>query len=225
MDGIYLLDKPIAWTSHDLVDAVRRKTGQRAVGHAGTLDPMATGLMILLLGKATKRSVEFSGLDKSYRGSIRLGVRTDSWDLEGRVLEERPVPELAARTLSEVFGQMTGERLLLPPIFSAIKRGGQRAHAVARRGEVLEMEPRPMNIYQLVLDAYDAPEVYFSVDCSKGTYVRSLAYDLGERLGCGGTLSSLVRTRIGDLRLDQAIGFNEFAGLGAAAELESRLIP
>ncbi len=205
MDGVLLLDKPVAWTSHDLVDAVRLKIGQRAVGHAGTLDPMATGLMILLLGKATKRSAEFMGLDKSYRGSIRLGVKTDTWDLEGRLLEERPVPERVERTLSEHFLEMTGERSLHPPAFSAIKRQGQRAYAAARRGETLEMEPRPMHIHRFVLDAYEAPEVYFTVDCSKGTYVRSLAHELGERLGCGGALSSLVRTRVGEFRLEQAM--------------------
>ena len=223
MDGVLLLDKPVSWTSHDLVDAVRRKTGQRSVGHAGTLDPMATGLMILLLGKATKRSSEFMGLDKSYRGSIRQGVVSDTWDLEGRILEERPVPELGEAVLSELFSQMTGERSLVPPAFSAIKRGGQKAYAAARRGEAVAIEPRPMHLYRFVLDGYEAPEAYFSVDCSKGTYVRSIAFEVGERLGCGAALSSLVRTRIGSLLLSDAWKFEELEASSADA-LQKRLL-
>lgn len=204
MDGILLLNKPSAWTSHDLVDAVRRRMGQRAVGHAGTLDPMATGLMILLLGKATKRSSDFIGLDKDYRGSIRLGVTTDSWDLDGRVLEEKAVPALTEDRLRALFSGMTGERSWMPPAFSALKRKGRKAYELARRGETVTVEPRASRIDRLELEAFDTPEVYFSMTCSKGTYVRSVAQELGVRLGCGAALSSLVRTRIGNFHLEQA---------------------
>ncbi len=210
MEGLLLLDKPIAWTSHDLVDAVRHKTGLRAVGHAGTLDPMATGLMILLLGKATKRSAELTGHDKSYRGTIRLGVVTDSWDLEGKILDEKPVPALDEKKLKQEMDTLTGKQHLDPPIFSAIKRGGVRAHALARSGEAVEMEPRLMRIDRFELEAFESPEVYFAMDCSKGTYVRSLAYTLGAKLGCGATLSSLVRTRIGDFLLSDALDHETF---------------
>ncbi len=210
MDGILLLNKPIAWTSHDLVDAVRRKTGLRAVGHAGTLDPMATGLMLLLLGKATKRSNELMGFDKSYRGSIRLGVVTDSWDLEGRTLEEKPVPATSVQELKKIMNALTGEQRLEPPIFSAIKRNGQKAYALARRGEAVEMEPRLMRVDRFELEAFESPEIYFDMDCSKGTYVRSLAFTLGAKLGCGAALSSLVRTRIGPYKLEEALDHGTF---------------
>lgn len=209
MDGVLLLDKPVLWTSHDLVDAVRRRTGQRAVGHAGTLDPMATGLMIVLLGKDTKRSAEFTGLDKSYRGSIRLGISTDTWDLDGRILEENPVPALTAEEVAVHLRRLTGEHRLEPPAFSAIKTGGRKAYASARRGQAVALEARPMDIRRFELEAYEEPEVYFSIDCSKGTYIRSLAHELGRRLGCGGALSSLVRTRIGPYRLQDAKDIDE----------------
>jgi tRNA pseudouridine55 synthase len=194
----------MGWTSHDVVDAVRRRLGQRAVGHAGTLDPMATGLLILLLGKSTKRSGSFSGLDKSYRGSFRLGLRTDSWDLEGKILEERAVPDLTEEALRRAFQALVGEQMLPTPAFSAVKLSGKKAYALARRGEAMDMPPRPMRIARLELTAFETPEAHFELDCSKGTYVRSIAHVIGERLACGATLSSLVRTRIGDFRLEQA---------------------
>ena len=205
MDGLLLLNKPVAWTSHDVVDAVRRRIGQRAVGHAGTLDPMATGLLLVLLGKATKRFPEFSGLDKSYRGSFRLGLVTDSWDLEGKILEEKPVPGLSEHALRQAFGELVGERPLPMPAFSAAKRAGRKSYVLARRGEAVDVAPRPMRIHRLEITAFETPEVYFDLDCSKGTYVRSIAHTLGERLGCGAALSSLVRTRIGPFRLEQAV--------------------
>ena len=210
MDGVLLFDKSIRWTSHDLVDAVRRKTGQRAVGHAGTLDPLATGLMILLLGKATKRSAEFSGFDKSYRGSIRLGLTTDSWDLDGKVLDVKLVPDLSRKDIEAVFSGIRKEKALPPPVFSAIKKGGQKAYAAARRGESVQIEPRAMTLRRLDVDAYDPPEIYFSVDCSKGTYVRSIAQETGKRVGCGAALSSLVRTRIGERKLEDAWSWEKF---------------
>ena len=210
MDGLLLLDKPKQWTSHDLVDLVRRKTGLQAVGHAGTLDPMATGLMILLLGKATKRSIEFTGLDKSYRGSIRLGTVTDSWDLEGKIVGEKPVPELSVSEIQKELDSLLGQQNFVPPAFSAIKKNGVRSHARARRGEIVVSEPRPMRIDRLTLERFETPEVYFDMDCSKGTYVRSIAFVLGEKLGCGAVLSSLVRTRIGSFKLAEAMDEETF---------------
>lgn len=204
MDGILLLSKPAGWTSHDLVDAVRRRMGQRAVGHAGTLDPMATGLMVLLLGKGTKLSASFMGLDKDYRGTFRLGIVTDSWDLDGRLLREQPVPALSEEALRGHFADLTGERAWTPPAFSALKRGGRKAYELARSGQAVRMEARLSRIDRLELEAYEEPEVYFSMTCSKGTYVRSVAQELGERLGCGAALSSLVRTRIGGFHLKEA---------------------
>jgi len=223
MDGLLLLDKPICWTSHDLVECVRRKTGMRAVGHAGTLDPMATGLMVLLLGRATKRSAELTGLDKTYRGSVRLGVVTDSWDMDGKIIEEKAVPEIGLDTIGMVMAGFTGQQNLEPPVFSAIKRGGKRAHSLARRGEVVVMEPREMRIDRFELEAFESPEIYFSMDCSKGTYVRSLAHALGAKLGYGAALSSLVRTRIGVFKLEQAMDIGSFMG-AASASIAARLL-
>jgi tRNA pseudouridine55 synthase len=210
LDGILLLSKPPVWTSHDLVDAVRRKVGQKAVGHAGTLDPMATGLMILLLGAATKRSAAFSGLDKGYRGSIRLGVETDSWDLDGKIVSEKEVPAFAESDVRAALASLTGDVLQRPPAFSALKRGGKRSYELARRGQAVEMEPRPVSVPRFELQAFDTPEIYFDLDCSKGTYVRSLAHAVGGTLGCGAALSSLVRTRIGEFRLEQALTHEDF---------------
>ena len=210
MDGLLLLSKPISWTSHDLVDCVRRKTGIRAVGHAGTLDPMATGLMLLLIGNATKRSNSLMGLEKTYRGSIRLGVVTDTWDLEGKIVEEKTVPDLDAAALRRSFAALTGEQLLPTPIYSAVKIAGRKAYALARRGEAVEPEPRRMRIDRFDVESFESPEIYFSMDCSKGTYVRSVAYTLGSRLGCGAALSSLVRTRIDDFRLEDAMDQEAF---------------
>jgi tRNA pseudouridine55 synthase len=204
MDGILLLNKPIAWTSHDLVDEVRRRLKTRRVGHTGTLDPMATGLMILLVGKETKRASEFMGMDKSYRGSFRLGVRTDTWDLDGRVLEESPSDLVSTEELETIFSGFYGEQEMTPPIFSALRRNGQKAYALARRGQPVVMEPRSVMIHAFKIEAFDPPEVYFYLSCSKGTYVRSLGHLIGEKLGCGATLSSLIRIRIGDYYLKDA---------------------
>ena len=210
MDGVFLFNKPIAWTSHDLVDAARRRFGTRRVGHAGTLDPMATGLMILLVGKATSRSSEFMGMDKTYRGSIRLGVQTDSWDADGKILEEKAVGELFESRIKEVFSEFEGEVSLTPPIFSAIRHGGKKAYALARRNEPVALQARKSKIYEFKLEAWEAPEIYFELSCSKGTYVRSVANVIGQKLGCGASLSSLVRTRIGNFYLKDAQSLEDF---------------
>jgi len=204
MDGILLLNKPIAWTSHDLVDEVRRRLKMKRVGHAGTLDPMATGLMILLLGKNTKRSSEFMGMDKSYRGSFRLGVRTDSWDLDGKLVEERSADHVSGSELETIFREFHGEQGMIPPVFSAVKRSGQKSYVLARRGQAVTLEPRTVKVHEFKIEAYEPPEVYFELSCSKGTYVRSLCHLVGEKLGCGAAISSLVRTRIGGYHLKDA---------------------
>ncbi len=205
MDGILLVDKPPRWTSHDAVDFVRRAAGQKRVGHAGTLDPMATGLLVLLLGAATKRSAEFMGLDKDYTGSIRLGVTTDTWDLEGKVLSEKPAGAVTRESLERIFAGLEGPQSIVPPAYSAIKQGGKKLYELARRGVAVEAPPREITVAEFRLERFESPEAYFFVSCSKGTYVRSLAHLVGERAGCGGTLSSLVRTRIGRWHLKDAM--------------------
>lgn len=205
MDGILLVDKPALWTSHDAVDFLRRAAGQKRIGHAGTLDPMATGLLVMLLGAATKRSAELTGLDKDYRGTIRLGVTTDSWDMEGRVLSESSPDAVTAGGLEAIFSGLKGTQSVVPPSYSALKKGGRRLYEMARKGIAVEAEPREMTVNEFRLERYEAPEAHFFMSCSKGTYVRSFAQMVGAKAGCGGTLSSLVRTRIGGWHLKDAL--------------------
>ncbi len=205
MDGLLLFDKPKTWTSHDAVNFFRSRLHVKKVGHAGTLDPMATGLLLMLIGAWTKKSIELTGLDKEYRGSIRLGVETDSQDLEGKILKQSEIAHITHEAIDKVLKSFVGELTIVPPIFSAIKVGGKRAHALARAGQAVTMEPRQVRIDSLSFDRYEAPEVYFTLSCSKGTYVRSIAALLGEKLGCGGALSSLVRTKIGRFDLKDAL--------------------
>ena len=204
MDGILLIDKPILWTSHDVVDFVRRAAGQKRVGHAGTLDPMATGLLVLLLGEATKRSEDLMGMDKDYRGSLRLGVTTDTLDLEGRILSENSAEGVTRAGLEKIFAGLEGVQSIVPPAYSALKKNGKRFYQMARQGVMTEPAPRDITVTAFRLEDFTPPEAYFFMSCSKGTYVRSLCRMAGERAGCGAVLSSLVRTRIGPWRLSAA---------------------
>lgn len=204
MDGLFFFNKPILWTSHDAVDFVRRVSGQRAVGHAGTLDPMATGLLVLLLGKATKRSDEFLGMDKSYEGTILFGVDTDSHDLDGKILTQKDV-SLTAEAVRGAFASLTGDILQVPPAFSALKKDGKKLYEYARKGEEVEIKKRPVRVDEFRLNYFQDGEAGFMLSCSKGTYVRSLARDAGTALGTVACLSSLVRTRIGPFGLDRAL--------------------
>lgn len=205
MDGILLFNKPLQWTSHDAVDFLRGRLGQKKIGHAGTLDPMATGLLLMLLGKATKQSEEMTGLDKDYRGTIRLGTVTDTWDLEGKVLSEAGAMNVTRVQAEQAVSQLRGAQSLVPPAFSALKKGGKRYYALAREGTVVTPPARDVTIEDFRVDDLVGREIFFFVSCSKGTYVRSLAYRVGEILGCGACLSSLSRTRIGSHRLEQAL--------------------
>jgi tRNA pseudouridine55 synthase len=205
VNGILLVDKPILWTSHDVVDFVRRSVGQRRVGHAGTLDPMATGLLVLLLGDATKRSGECSGLDKDYRGSMCLGIETDTWDLEGRILSEKSPELVDVKEVEKIFSGLHGAQSIVPPSYSALRKNGKRFYELARLGVMLEPPPRDITVSVFRLEDFVMPEVYFFLSCSKGTYVRSLCKIVGEKLGCGAVLSSLVRTRIGPWHLSEAL--------------------
>lgn len=205
MDGILLFDKPIGWTSHDAVDFVRRRAGQRSVGHAGTLDPMATGLLIILIGKATKLSSELMGLEKDYEGSMRLGLETDTQDLEGRIVSTSDWQAVTEEAVRSVCVGLTGPQSQMPPAYSAVKKDGHKLYDLARKGITVTVEPRQVVVSRFDVLAMNGPEVHFTVTCSKGTYIRSLASSVGERLGCGATLSSLVRTRIGTFQLSSAL--------------------
>jgi tRNA pseudouridine55 synthase len=208
--GVLLIDKPSGMTSHDVVDRIRRKLHMKRVGHAGTLDPNATGLMILLLGKATKLSQYLMGLDKIYEGTGVFGRSTTTQDGEGETLKEGPVPELSEEQLRAAMAEFEGDQYQMPPMFSAKKVGGVALYKLARKGKEVEREPRVIRIKSLSLDRWESPEFDFTVDCSKGTYVRTLVNDLGEKLECGAFLKELRRTEIGKFAIEDSLELEEF---------------
>jgi len=204
MDGILNLNKPQGLTSHDVVSRVRTVAGQRRVGHAGTLDPMATGVLILCLGRATRLAEYLVASSKVYRARIRLGITTDTYDAEGKVVEEQPV-EVGRAAVEAALKQFRGPILQVPPMYSALKHDGRRLYELARQGVTVEREPRPVDVTRLEMTAWEPPELTLEVACSPGTYVRSLAHDLGQALGCGAHLTRLVRLASGDFRLEDAV--------------------
>lgn len=196
-DYIILIDKPLEWTSFDVVKKIKYKLKLKKVGHAGTLDPLATGLLILCTGKKTKEIEQIQSLPKEYTGTIVLGKTTASYDLETPIEEGKDTKHLSPKFLKELTQQFTGEILQTPPAFSAIKIDGERAYKKARAGQNVELKARKVNIYDFELTEINIPEVTFKVKCSKGTYIRSLANDFGKAAGVGGYLSKLRRTKIG----------------------------
>jgi len=208
---LILIDKPFEWTSFDVIRKVRYLTKTKKVGHAGTLDPLATGLLIVCTGKFTKKINEYMAQEKEYTGSITLGATTATYDLESNPENFKPIEQITEEQISEATKFFTGNIFQTPPIHSAIKKEGQRAYELARRGIDIKLEPRALTISQFEISKIDLPKVYFKVVCSTGTYIRSLANDFGEKLGCGGYLSSLCRTRIGEFLLEDALSIEEFA--------------
>ena len=216
--GIIIIDKPAGWTSMDVCAKLRGILGERRIGHAGTLDPMATGVLPVFVGSAT-RAVEFAEKgDKEYLAGLRLGLVTNTQDITGEILEERPVsvthPELTA-----LLERFTGDILQIPPMYSAIKRNGKKLYELARKGVEVERAPRPVTIHELELLGWpDAGEDFsLRVRCSKGTYIRTLCHDIGQALGCGGCMSSLRRTMAAGFTLDQAVTLEQVQERGAAA--------
>lgn len=204
MDGILNLNKPYGLTSHDVVDRIRRLAGQRQVGHAGTLDPLATGVLLVCLGRATRLAEFLMDSPKLYRAHVRLGITTDTYDAEGTVIAERPV-EVSREDVERVLERFRGPILQVPPMFSALKKDGRPLYRLARRGETVDRAPRPVEIYRLDLVEWRPPDLILEVLCSPGTYIRSLAHDLGEALGCGAHLAGLVRLASGEFRLEDAV--------------------
>ena len=204
MKGLLLVDKPSGITSHDVVDKIRKAAGIRRVGHTGTLDPLATGLLIICLGPATRLSEHLTGLDKIYEGDMRFGIVTDSYDMAGTVVEEHPVPELTVESIQEKCDSYSGDILQAPPMVSAVKIRGERLYKRARKGEIVEREPRPVRVNEFTVKSYAAPLASFLVSCTSGTYVRSLCHDVGHDLGCGATLNSLRRSRVGRHSVEDA---------------------
>jgi tRNA pseudouridine55 synthase len=216
-DGLLLVDKPGGMTSHDVVDAVRRALGTRKVGHAGTLDPMATGLLLVGVGRATRLLRFFGDLPKMYEGTARLGVETDTLDAEGSVVRSSAVA-VEPRELRAAFAALVGESMQRPPAYSAVKVGGRKLYEAARAGRMLEAPPRSVRVDAFEVLAVDRTDVEFSVTCSGGTYVRVLIADVGSALGCGAHLTRLRRTGIGPYRVEGAVAP---AAVRAPAPLES----
>ncbi len=205
LHGILVIDKGPGLTSHDVVAWVRRITGERKVGHTGTLDPLATGVLPVCLGAATKVIEYLVADDKAYEAEVVLGAETDTDDAEGRVVREAPVPTLTAADLDQTLAPFRGDIVQIPPMYAAIKVGGRKLYELARAGETVERAPRAVRIDRLDLLDWQSPVARLRIDCSKGTYIRALARDLGRALGCGGHLRSLRRLRSGSFTIDRAI--------------------
>ncbi len=205
LQGIVLVNKPAGITSHDVVGFVRRTFKMRRVGHAGTLDPMATGVLVILLGPSTKLMDQFVGFDKTYRATLRLGLKTSTADITGQALLERPYAAVTEAAVREVFARFTGEIRQKPPMVSAVKHQGERLYKIARQGIEVEREARLVRIHELELLRFALPEAEFLMRCSKGTYVRQLAEDVGEVLGCGACISQIERTQVGPFDIKDAV--------------------
>ena len=206
--GILNIDKPAGITSHDVIGRVRRAARMRRVGHAGTLDPLATGVLLVCLGRATRLVEYLTGQPKTYEAVIRMGQTTDTYDAEGTITAERPITFTEA-DLAQALTQFRGDIEQVPPMYSAIKRDGQPLYKLARQGKEVERPSRPVTIYNLDILNWQPPLLSLRITCSKGTYIRSLAHDLGEALGCGGHIVALRRTAVGDFTLDTAVPLND----------------
>ena len=224
LDGALLVDKPAGCTSHDVVDDIRRRFGIKKVGHCGTLDPNATGLLIIVLGRGTKLSEKLMSDDKVYEGDIKFGEATDSYDVDGKVTATLPVPPLTLDQLNEAAATFVGDLQQIPPMVSAKKQGGVPLYKLARKGIEVVREPRLVHIFNYRFTAYAEPLAKFRVACTKGTYVRSLAHDLGIKLGCGAHLATLRRVTSGKWDVANALTLDATLAL-PIGELEKRVIP
>jgi len=224
LDGALLIDKPAGPTSHDVVDAIRRRFGIKKVGHCGTLDPNATGLLIIVLGRGTKLSEKLMSDDKVYEGTIKFGEATDSYDADGELTASLPVPPLALEQLNAAAAEFVGDLMQTPPMVSAVKKDGVPLYKLARKGIEVPREPRLIHIYSFHFATYQEPLAGFRIACTKGTYVRSLAHELGQKFGCGAHLATLRRVTSGKFDVADAAALDEIMKL-SARELESRVIP
>ena len=221
--GLLNVCKPRGYTSHDVVAVVRRTLGTKRVGHTGTLDPLAEGVLPICVGRYTRLVELLTDTEKGYYAELALGARTTTDDAEGEVVERRPVPELTREALDAALEPFRGRISQVPPAFSAIKVAGQRAYDLARRGNAPELAAREVTVYRLGLVSWDTPKVGLLVACSKGTYVRSLARDLGEALGCGAHLTRLIRLWVGSFRLETAVSLDEIAAAASSGQVTSVL--
>ena len=221
-DGLLLVDKPSGPTSHDIVAKIRRHFRIPKVGHGGTLDPMATGLLVILLGKGTKISERVMGHDKTYEGTLRLGIETDSQDADGQVVAAKDASAISAGQIAEQMKARLGDQMQLPPMVSAIKIKGVPLYKLARKGETVERPPKLIHVYRFDLLDFAPPDVRFVVECTKGTYVRTLAHDIGQALGVGAHLVQLRRTKIGRLDVANAATLDELLVLPS---LDGKILP
>ncbi len=220
--GILVVNKPSGPTSHDVVASIRRHLRVKRVGHTGTLDPLAEGVLVVCLGEATKLAGYLTHAEKDYETTVRLGESTDTHDATGQVLESRPV-EVTREQVEAALEGFRGQITQIPPMYSALKKDGQRLYKLARKGEVVERDPRIVQVHRLDLTRFETPELDLSVTCGKGTYVRTLAHDIGEVLGCGAHLKSLTRTRVGLFGLDEAISLEDVRAVRDAEAKETLL--
>jgi tRNA pseudouridine55 synthase len=225
MDGLILVDKPPGWSSHDVVVRLRNVLEEKGVGHFGTLDPLATGLLLVAVGRATRLFPFFSRTDKSYRGRIRLGYATDTYDAQGRAAAEESHDLPDEQKLRATLASLTGVILQTPPPFSAKKIHGRPSYALARQHKAIPLPPEHVTVHFFTLDRYDPPCFDFRTRCSAGTYVRSLAHDLGRALGCGAHLQSLCRLSSGEFSLEQALNLDEIEDLAKRGEILRFLRP
>ena len=224
LDGLLLVDKPAGPTSHDIVDEIRRHFRLEKVGHGGTLDPMATGLLIILLGRGTKLSNYIMGADKVYEGLMHLGVSTDTEDLDGEVVAEADCGGVTRESVESQMAGLVGDQMQTPPMVSAVKQNGVPLYKLARKGKTVEREPRLIHVYEFKMLDFALPRVSFRLRCTKGTYVRTLCADIGRALGCGAYLEQLRRTQSGTMTVDQATGYQEILGM-EAEQLAKRVVP
>ena len=224
LDGAILIDKPPGPTSHDVVDVIRRQFAIKKVGHCGTLDPNASGLLIIVLGRGTKLSEKLMSDDKVYEGSIKFGETTNSYDADGEIESSLPVPPMTLEQINEMAAAFVGDQMQVPPMVSAIKKDGVPLYKLARKGIEVEREPRLIHIYQFRFSDYAEPVGRFRLACTKGTYVRSVAHDLGQKAGCGAHLATLRRVTSGKFDVSGAMQLDEVLKL-TPRELESRVIP
>ena len=224
LDGALLVDKPVGPTSHDVVDAIRRKFGIKKVGHCGTLDPNATGLLIIVLGRGTKLSERLMGDDKVYEGTIKFGEATDSYDSDGEITGSLLVMPMTLEELNEEAVKFIGDQMQMPPMVSAIKKNGVPLYKLARKGIEVEREPRLVHIYHFRFTDYMEPLGQFRVACTKGTYIRSLAHDLGQKRGCGAHLTTLRRSASGKFDVANAQPLEVILKM-TPLELEKRVLP
>ena len=223
-DGALLIDKPVGPTSHDVVDAIRRRFQIKKVGHCGTLDPNATGLLVMVLGRGTKLSEKLMATDKTYEGTLKLGETTSSFDAQGKLTGSLPVPLLTLEQLNELAATFVGDLMQLPPMVSAVKKDGVPLYKLARKGLVVERKERLIHLYTFRFSAYQEPIATFRVACTKGTYVRTLAHDFGQKLGCGAHLHTLRRISSGKFDVANALPLDQALAL-TVKEFEARVIP